>query len=406
MAENYRKALGTANGLRYGYTTGTTATAAAKAAALCLITGEQPESITISLPESRKAFSGMEIEIPVHSCRLLENREFSGGLTAKASVLKDSGDEKDDTNGIEIFVAACFTAEPGIGIAGGEGIGTVTGDGLPINPGNPAINPIPKKMIETEVGKLLSEAETAGSLPDGVRGMRVEISAPDGLAIAEKTWNSRIGVGGGISIIGTSGVVEPRSEKAFRASLGLVIKTAAQKRDTFSVISGYVGEHFLSGIGADENGRIAVGDLVGFALTQCQRRGFKRLFLPLHIGKLTKIAAGLFNTHSDYGDARLETLAAAAGVCGATQQQIGQLLDMSLAEEAIALLLEWKLEDTFSIVAGRAKWRCEKYIQKAAAERPGSSIPGIETAALDLKGNLLGWSGGYETAEELCGNFM
>ena len=400
MAENYRRVLGTVDGLRLGYTTGTTAAAAAKAAAACLLSGEPVDSVVISLPESRKVFSGKEMELPVHSCFYCKTEESPDGISAKASVLKDSGDEKDDTNGIEIFAELSFSNAPGITLSAGEGIGMVTGEGLPVKPGDPAINPVPRKMMESELQSLLD------AQPGERRGLKVILSAPEGRAIAAKTWNSRIDVEGGISIIGTSGVVEPRSEKAFRTSLGLVIKTAAKKQEHFTVISGYVGERFLSGIGADENSRIAVGDLIGFALTQCQRRGFKQLFLPLHIGKLTKIAAGLFNTHCDFGDARLETLAAAAGACGASQQQINQLLGMSLAEEAAALLQEWNLDATFDIVAGRAKWRCEKFLEKAAADRPGSSVPVIETAALDLKGNLLGWSGGYQTAEELCRNFM
>lgn len=425
MAENYRKVLGTVNGIKRGFTTGTTAAAAAKAATYCLLSGVPTDSISVKLPKSSKPFSNKEITIPVNSCRLNRNKHF---ITATASVLKDSGDNKDDTDGIEIFAEVKFITTPGISLAAGEGIGTITRDGLPVKPGNPAINPVPQKMIKSELRPLLNEAKTNRELPAGINGLNVTLTAPRGRLIAAGTWNNRIGVEGGISIIGTSGVVEPHSESAFKTSVGLVIKTAAQERENFTIISGYVGERFLTAASADEQGQIAVGDLIGFALEQCLRRGIKQIFLPLHIGKLTKIAAGLFNTHCKFGDARLETLAAAAAACGATQQQTKQLLEIQLAEEASALLRKWKLEHAFSFVAERAKWRCEKYLEKSAAEHRTTAInrqnitsepigdidialsvpeiPKIETAALDLEGNLLGWSGNYKTAEDLCKNFM
>ncbi len=394
MAENYQEIIGTVNGLRRGFTTGTTATAAAKAAASCLLRGKTVDRIKVRLPKSNKPFSEKEIEIPVESCTL------KNGM-AIASVLKDSGDDKDETNGIEIFAEVSLLNKPGIEINAGEGIGRVTGEGLPVKQGNAAINPVPEKMIISELSRLLEEER-----PGIACGLRLMLSAPKGREIAAKTWNGRIGIEGGISIIGTSGVVEPRSEKAFKSSLALVIKAAAKKQDYLTIISGYVGEKMMDSFGADEKSRVAVGDMIGFALSEAQRYGIKKLFLPLHVGKLTKIAAGLFNTHSDLGDARLETLTAVAGACGASQQQMQQLLDMTLAEEAISLLQEWELDQTFNNLSERAKMRCEKYLQKAAAERPGSPIPAVETAALDLKGNLLGWSGGYKNGGELCRNFM
>ncbi|HAK47291.1 MAG TPA: cobalamin biosynthesis protein CbiD [Spirochaeta sp.] len=398
MADDYREVLGRADGLRRGFTTGTTASAAAKAAAAALLSGGTSESVTITLPAGSKSFSGKEIDIPVNSCVISVK-------SASASVLKDAGDDKDDTNGLEIFAEAKFRSLPGIEITAGEGIGRVTGFGLPVKPGNPAINPVPQKMIRNGVEQLLDHA----LLPDGFSGIGINITAPEGRTVAAKTWNSRIGVEGGISIIGTSGVVEPRSEKAFLTTLGLVIKVAAAEHENFTIISGYVGERFMSELDAVENSRIAVGDFIGFGLEQCARRGMKKLFLPLHIGKLTKIAAGLFNTHCDFGDARLETLAAAAGACGADTVQIQQLLALSLAEESVSLLNNWQLTETFNLVAERAKWRCIKYLEKSAAGRRETSagaVPVIETAALDLQGQLLGWSGDYETSEELCKNFL
>ncbi len=389
MAADYREVLGTAGTLRRGYTTGTTAQAAAAAALELLITGEVKSDVEITLPKSNKPFSEKEITIPLHSSGI--QRDGSAG----ASVLKDSGDDRDDTNGMEIRAAAAWAEGSEITLIGGEGIGRVTGEGLPVKPGNPAINPVPRKMILQETDRILSAHGLSG------RAVTITFSAPEGEKIAAGTWNSRVGVRGGISLIGTSGVVEPRSEKAFQATLGMVIRSAARRADRLTIASGYVGERFLTAEGFDEEDWVAVGDLIGFALKQAQKRGIRKIFLPLHIGKITKVAAGLFQTHCDYGDARMETLAACAGAAGATPVEIETLLAEPLAEKGAALLKQWKLDRTFTLVCERAKQRCRSYLEKEC----GASVDLIETAALDLKGKLLGWSGDYEGSEQLCLHF-
>ena len=250
-------------------------------------------------------------------------------------------------------------------------------------------------MILKETERIFSEHGLSG------RGITITFSAPEGEKIAAGTWNSRVGVQGGISLIGTSGVVEPRSEKAFQATLGMVIRSAGRKRESLVIASGYVGERFLSAEGFEEEAWVAVGDFIGFALKQARNRGIRKIFLPLHIGKITKVAAGLFQTHSDYGDARMETLAAWAGAVGATPVEMETLLAEPLAEKGAALLKEWKLERAFFLVCERARQRCHSYLEKEC----GSSVDLIETAALNLKGELLGWSGGYEGNRELCRDF-
>ena len=195
-------------------------------------------------------------------------------------------------------------------------------------------------------------------------------------------------------------MVEPRSEAACKTSIAMVIKSAAQERDSLIIASGYVGDKYLKDRNFPDNAWLTVGDYLGFALKQSAQRGIHKLFLIGHIGKLSKITAGLFNTHYQYGDARLETVAALAAACGAGPEQVEQLLSLSLAEAAVPLLKEWKLESTFSRLAERAAWRCNKLLAYIDPHI------GVNVAILDLQSRMLGFAGEYKTEEELCHNFM
>lgn len=391
MATDYREVLGTVNGLRRGFTTGTTAQAAAKTAAMALFSQKQLKEVEITLPEGNKPFSGRSMIIPVQVCTCTAAEGF-------ASVIKDAGDDDDDTNGMEIQAMVSFSQKSGVLLKRGFGIGIVTRSGLRIPPGEPAINPVPMRMIRKELNLLLQEHQSA--LPPGQHGLAVIFTAPEGEKIAALTWNSRVGIKGGISLIGTSGVVEPRSEAAYKTSIGMVIKSAAQERDRLIIASGYVGDKYLKDKNFPDTAWITVGDYMGFAMKQSAKRGIHKLFLIGHIGKISKISAGLFNTHYQYGDARLETVAAFAAVCGAEPEQVEQLLSLSLAEAAVPLLEEWKLEHTFFRLAERAVWRCNKLLI------PIDPHIEVSVAILDLQSRMLGFAGEFETEEELCRNFM
>ena len=391
MTLDYRKVLGTVNGLRRGYTTGTTAQAAAKAAAIALFTQDQQEKVEITLPGGNKTFSGHNMIIPVHVCTCTTAEGF-------ASVFKDAGDDKDDTNGMEIQARVSFGAEPGVQLERGPGIGVVTRPGLKVPTGGPAINPVPTQMIKKELNLIMQDYQEA--FPPGKKGLTVILSAPLGEKIAALTWNSRVGIEGGISIIGTSGVVEPRSESAYKASIGMIIKSASKERDRLIIASGYVGDKYLKEKNFPDSAWVTVGDYLGFAMKQSAKRGIHKLLLIGHIGKISKISAGLFNTHYQFGDARLETVAAYAAACGAVPEQVGKLLSLSLAEAAVPLLEEWKLEQTFYRLAERAVWRCRKLLV------PIDPKIEISVAILDLKSRMLGFAGEFETEEELCRGFI
>ena len=391
MTANYRQVLGTINGLKRGFTTGTTAQAAAKAAALALFSQSIQKEVEITLPEGNKHFSGSSMIIPIQVCTYTAADGF-------ASVIKDAGDDKDDTNGMEIQAQVQFSTETGVQLKRGLGIGFVTRSGLKVPPGEPAINPVPIQMIKRELNQIIQDYQDA--FPHGKHGLTVIFTAPEGEKIAALTWNSRVGVEGGISIIGTSGAVEPRSESAYKASIGMIIKSAAEKRDRLIIASGYVGYKYLEERKFQNTAWITVGDYLGFAMKQSAKRGIHKLLLIGHIGKISKISAGLFNTHYQYGDARLETVAAFAAVCGAVPEQVEKLLSLSLAEAVVPLLEKWKLEQTFYRLAERAVWRCKKLLVQIDPN------VAVNVAILDLKSRMLGFAGEFETEEELCRDFM
>jgi len=222
--------------------------------------------------------------------------------------------------------------------------------------GGSAINPVPRSMIEKELAAYLPES----------RGFKVVISAPGGEELAKKTWNPRLGIKGGISIIGTTGIVEPKSTSAYKMSIELNIKVAAASGSrTLFLTPGYVGEKSLKErFKVPEEAIVKTGDQVGFSLNYCGSIGVKRVVLIGHIGKLVKLAAGIFNTHSKSGDARLETIAAYAAACGADSLVVKQILNLELAEAAIPILKEHKLLKTFKLIGARVVMRCSELTEK------------------------------------------
>lgn len=374
IREEYRRVLGKTEGMRRGFTSGTCALAASKAA-LLLLTGEfssedEEETVEVVLKKN------IRLVLPVFKLELKNGQ-------ASASIIKDSGDDDDVCHAKEFSASLRWSDKPGIEINGGRGVGKATRPGLPVKPGEWAVNPGPRKMINDNLSPLI---------PDG-KGLEIVLSVPEGEELARQTWNPRIGIEGGISIIGTSGVIEPRSAAAYKASIALVAKSRkALGENNLYITPGYVGDGFYQRkISLVEDEILRFGDHAGFALNQGPSKGFEHVHLAAHIGKMAKIAAGLFNTHCKTGDARLETVAALAGAAGADREQIRTILEMKMAEEAVSFLQNAGLEEAFELMALRTEQRI-----KALWQKDYDTLPELHLYILDLEGNLLGtnFSGG------------
>jgi len=224
--------------------------------------------------------------------------------------------------------------------------------------------------------------ELSSYIPSG-KGLEVIISVPGGEELAKKTWNPRIGIVGGISIIGTTGIVEPKSTSAYRASISLCLNVVlASGYKVVFITPGYVGERVLKErLNVPEETIVKIGDYVGYTLKQCVIKKVKSILLIGHIGKLAKVAAGLFNTHSKFGDARLETIAAYAGACGANSKVIKEILKLKLAEASIEIIRKNNLMETFQMLAKRVVERSRKHTKGELK---------IGCILLSLKGDILG----------------
>ena len=325
--------------LKKGYTTGSTAAGAAKAAVKMLITRQKVETVEIDTP------AGIKLKLKVESA-IIED-EFS-----KASVIKDAGDDPDITDGVEIFAEARKIKDK-IEILGGEGVGKVTKPGLAVEVGQAAINPIPKKMIIQEISKLLADD----------KGVRIIISVPQGEKLAEKTLNPKLGIKGGISILGTTGIVEPMSEKAYKESLALKINQAvALGEDKVVLVFGNYGKEVAQKLGYKEEQIIRMSNFVGFMLERVKEQEIREILLIGHIGKIVKIAAGIFNTHSKIADARRETIAAYTAALGGSRKLTNNILAANTAEETIDLIRQDGLEVVFDRLAEEVVNRVKEYI--------------------------------------------
>ncbi|GAA3746552.1 cobalt-precorrin-5B (C1)-methyltransferase [Spinactinospora alkalitolerans] len=265
--------------LRTGWTTGTCASAAAKAAAEALRTGRPVEVVEVALP------SGRRITFATQRCELLSPDR------AEAVVVKDAGDDPDVTHGAHVTATVTRRADPGLELDGGIGVGVVTRPGLGLEPGGPAINPVPRAMIAQAVG----EAADVGA-----EGLRVVISVPEGEKMARKTTNARLGILGGISILGTTGVVRPFSTASWRASVEQAVSVmAAQGEDTLVLCTGGRTEKGAMARHPDLPGVcfVEVGDFTGAALRRAVEYGLTRVVFVGMAGKLTKLAAGVLMTH-------------------------------------------------------------------------------------------------------------
>ncbi|OCK41862.1 cobalamin biosynthesis protein CbiD [Tenacibaculum soleae] len=267
--------------LRDGFTTGTSATAAAKSGLMAIIHQKKIASVSVHLPIDKV------LEIPVHHCEFTEN-------TAKSSVIKDAGDDPDVTNGAEIGCILKLTQEKEIQFIAGEGVGTVTLKGLELAIGEPAINPVPRKMITSAIQKLLHDYDLEC-------GVSVTVYVTDGKKLAKRTLNERVGIMNGLSILGTSGIVKPYSSSSYIASIEQGIDVAVANNITELVInSGARSEKYLSNKFSHlpEYAFIHYGNWIGDTLTKINKSPIKKVSIGIMLGKAVKLAGGVTDTHS------------------------------------------------------------------------------------------------------------
>ena len=305
--------------LRTGWTTGTCAAAAAKAASTALITGESQDTVEISLP------SGRRVRFPVAECTLTAREQ------AQAVVVKDAGDDPDVTHGARLTATVRWRDQPGIELDGGVGVGVVTKPGLGLEVGAPAINPVPRDMITQSVGEAIDLAQ---------RGIKVVISVPDGEKMARKTTNARLGIIGGISILGTTGIVRPFSTASWRASVEQAISVlAAQGEDTVVLCTGGRTEKGAMRLLPDlpEVCFVEVGDFTGAALRRAVEHGLARVVFAGMAGKLTKLAAGVLMTHYTRSKVSLDLLRDITLAAGGDQDLAERVADANTARHAAEL---------------------------------------------------------------------
>lgn len=306
--------------LRCGYTTGTCAAAAAAGAVRRLLTGEALPAVRVDTP------AGISVE-----AELLDHA--AGPDWASCAVRKDGGDDPDVTDGALIYARAERTDAPGVVIDGGTGVGRVTRPGLDQPVGQAAINSTPRRMIREQAERAMAEAGYTG-------GVLVTVSVPEGEKLAGHTFNPRLGIEGGISILGTSGIVRPMSEAALIDSLYLEqdMARAAGVTDLLMTPGNY-GDSFAEGaLGLDLTHRCTCSNYLGMAIDHAAGLGFSSLLLVGHLGKLIKAAAGSMNTHSRVADGRRETLTAHAALAGGSPELLRALFDSPTTDAGVELL--------------------------------------------------------------------
>lgn len=317
--------------MRYGFTTGSCAAAASKAAAYMLLTGNIKTKITIETPK------GILYTAQILQISRTENE-------VGCAVRKDGGDDPDITTGSLIYARVSYGKEElpygsdrqeRILIDGGAGVGRVTKPGLDQPVGNAAINHVPREMIKREVSQVCRILDYKGSL-------KVEISVPGGEELAKQTFNPRLGIVGGISILGTSGIVEPMSNQAILDTIRVELNQRKAQGFAYVVISpGNYGLDFMKqAYSYDLDRSVKCSNFIGDTIDMAVELGFQKLLLAGHIGKLIKVAGGIMNTHSKEGDCRMELLTAFSVKCGVPPGDLCRILDCITTEEAVRILQE------------------------------------------------------------------
>ncbi len=353
--------------LRRGWTTGACATAAAKAAYAALLTGEFPDPVEITLPRGERVAFALAL-----------TRRDAGG--ASAGVVKDAGDDPDVTHGA-LIVASVRAGAPGSGVTfrAGAGVGTVTRAGLAVAPGEPAINPVPRRMIRDAIAEVAAGAKGAGDV-------EVEIAIPRGEQLALKTLNGRLGIVGGLSILGTTGIVVPYSCAAWIASIhrGIDVARAAG----LAHIAGATGASSEAAVrklyGLPETALIDMGDFVGGMLKYVRAHPVPRVTIAGGVAKMTKLAQGLLDLHSKRGEVDLAALAVLAETAGASAALRERILAANTAAEAFGHA------QADGIELGDAVARAARAVAAQVVEGRGIAL---DTVLFDRDGNLVGQAG-------------
>ncbi len=368
--------------LRWGYTTGTCAAAASLAAAVMLLRGRRMEQVSLTTPK------GVRLDLEVEEMETGKNCVCCG-------VRKDAGDDPDVTDGLMVYsqVRLPDADSGGAGdareagdnteagddrnacgdyvyekdglrliLSGGVGVGRVTQCGLSCEVGKAAINPVPRQMIFEQVAGVCRESGFKGVLS-------IEIRVPEALKVADKTFNSRLGIQGGISILGTSGMVEPMSETALLDTIRLELRQRIRKGEkNLLVTPGNYGENFVGtvlGLGLGQ--AVKCSNFIGSTIDMAVEEGAESILLIGHGGKLIKLAAGIMNTHSSWADGRMEILAAHGAACGAKRELVEQIMEAVTVDEGLRLL---ETEDGLrEQVMKRVMARLEQYVKRRAGGR-------------------------------------
>jgi cobalt-precorrin-5B (C1)-methyltransferase len=354
-------------GLREGFTTGACATAASLAATRALLRQQPVTTVTIHLPIGRDA------TFVLARCEVAP--EY-----ARCGVVKDAGDDPDVTHGAEILSTVSWLDRAGLELAGGPGVGTVTRPGLGLEVGGPAINPVPRRMIAEHV-----RAEAAPALAS--RGLRVEIAVPRGEEMAKKTLNGRLGIVGGISILGTTGIVKPWSTAAWRASVLQGIDVAAANGQQHVVLAtGGRSERYCMRLFPylPELAFVEMGEFTGAALKRCVQAGVRRATVAGMVGKFSKLAMGHFMTHVAGNQVDLVFLASVAGECGASAEVQAEIRAANSARHFQEIALAHGLTGVFSRLAEMVRARSLDLVDRKLA---------TDCLLFDPDGALLGSAG-------------
>jgi len=355
--------------LKTGYTTGTSAAAASKSALITFLTGKSVEKVQVTLPK------GKVVQLKVAWTRINEK-------SITSAVIKDAGDDPDVTHGAEICSTVESTSNKGeVKIIGGAGVGKVTKPGLGLLLGDAAINPIPMKMITEAIHEVLN------LYPEVIKkqGLKVIISVPGGEEIAKKTDNPRLGILGGISILGTTGIVLPYSTASFAAAIRQSLDVGiALKADTFILTTGGRSEDFCKGLFGDtyvDHCYVQMGDFAGYSVKQCHDKRVKKVFIAGFIGKLTKIAMGVKQTHVRGSHVNMEFMAKLAETVGASEEVLKLILDANTARHVSEIIDAHNIKGFYDLICSNAASQLSTYSKNELS---------IEVIMFDFKGYVIG----------------
>lgn len=347
--------------MKSGYTTGSCAAAGTKAALLAL-QGNVVKEVELH------ALSGELLHIPIESVEFTVDG-------AKAEVIKNGGDDPDITHGASVFTEVVINPQSKtVNFHAGLGIGIVTQPGLSVEPGQPAINPGPRKMMTQVVQELL---------PQGC-GCDITVSIPKGIELAKKTLNPILGIEGGISVIGTTGIVRPMSEEGFKNSLTPQISVAkANGYNDIVFVPGKIGENIAKALSLPSKALIQTSNFIGHMLEFAVDEEIKSVLLFGHLGKLVKVAGGIFYTHSKIADARLEIMASYAAMLGMDSTGVKEIFSVKTTEAAMPIIEKYGLVEKgyYDLLAQRASLRSQQHVFNAFT---------VGTVIVTLKGEILG----------------